>query len=574
MKKQFLLLFILIILTSTYATIYMLPISKDKFLTKHNLYQEYQSIIKQVKEKQIWNKELPAFDTTIEAIINSPFNTKYKIANLKETFEQSPYNWYAVNKEFVPQLAVFYDHPHAIKYLERKKNKTLSETFQLMVLYHIYKPNKIKTKTYNNLIQFAHQEIQEYFKQQKFQSSWRSEEYNDITKGNYAQCYKDTKCLLDIIPYWMSNENIDVIIPCEIAQKYNKVAYFDEAFGGQGSQSFITSDCPLYPQYQYPKDLEKYSSMLFYENLPYSDGSIRFFYYARSTYKDLIDWYYPQFDHPKQKDWKDFPYTDWSTLSYYNFKKYNEVLNYGIGYPKALEELTQHYIKNFNVSFEKAYNTALYTLKIPSMEDWDIISKDNLNYMLLTGQDFETIQTMHKDLNNYHQYLHLSIAHPKNLQKLISLGQKEKKFDIDYPNWFGKTPLMVASQYGYLESIKILLENKADINKQTDEGNCWSENGYECIYNGKRTPLMYALQEGQFEVAKYLIENNADISIKDDKGNLALDYMLGKAPYRSTQSSNISGGQATYQHNRESPFTKEQQEILIPLLTISAPSDK
>ena len=574
MKKQFLLLFILIILTSTYATIYMLPISKDKFLTKHNLYQEYQSIIKQVKEKQIWNKELPAFDTTIEAIINSPFNTKYKIANLKETFEQSPYNWYAVNKEFVPQLAVFYDHPHAIKYLERKKNKTLSETFQLMVLYHIYKPNKIKTKTYNNLIQFAHQEIQEYFKQQKFQSSWRSEEYNDITKGNYAQCYKDTKCLLDIIPYWMSNENIDVIIPCEIAQKYNKVAYFDEAFGGQGSQSFITSDCPLYPQYQYPKDLEKYSSMLFYENLPYSDGSIRFFYYARSTYKDLIDWYYPQFDHPKQKDWKDFPYTDWSTLSYYNFKKYNEVLNYGIGYPKALEELTQHYIKNFNVSFEKAYNTALYTLKIPSMEDWDIISKDNLNYMLLTGQDFETIQTMHKDLNNYHQYLHLSIAHPKNLQKLISLGQKEKKFDIDYPNWFGKTPLMVASQYGYLESIKILLENKADINKQTDEGNCWSENGYECIYNGKRTPLMYALQEGQFEVAKYLIENNADISIKDDKGNLALDYMLGKAPYRSTQSSNISGGQATYQHNRESPFTKEQQEILIPLLTISTPSDK
>ena len=574
MKKQFLLLFILIILTSTYATIYMLPISKDKFLTKHNLYQEYQSIIKQVKEKKIWNKELPAFDTTIETIINSPFNTKYKIANLKETFEQSPYNWYAVNKEFVPQLAVFYDHPHAIKYLERKKNKTLSETFQLMVLYHIYKPNKIKTKTYNNLIQFAHQEIQEYFKQQKFQSSWRSEEYNDITKGNYAQCYKDTKCLLDIIPYWMSNENIDVIIPCEIAQKYNKVAYFDEAFGGQGSQSFITSDCPLYPQYQYPKDLEKYSSMLFYENLPYSDGSIRFFYYARSTYKDLIDWYYPQFDHPKQKDWKDFPYTDWSTLSYYNFKKYNEVLNYGIGYPKALEELTQHYIKNFNVSFEKAYNTALYTLKIPSMEDWDIISKDNLNYMLLTGQDFETIQTMHKDLNNYHQYLHLSIAHPKNLQKLISLGQKEKKFDIDYPNWFGKTPLMVASQYGYLESIKILLENKADINKQTDEGNCWSENGYECIYNGKRTPLMYALQEGQFEVAKYLIENNADISIKDDKGNLALDYMLGKAPYRSTQSSNISGGQATYQHNRESPFTKEQQEILIPLLTISTPSDK
>lgn len=570
MKKQFLFFVALIILASTSAIVYTRPISKNKFLTKHNLYQDYQSVIKQVKEKKIWNKELPAFDTTIETIINSPFNTKYKIANLKETFEQSPYHWYAVNKEFVPQLAVFYDYPRAIKYLEHKKNKTLSDAFQLMILYHTYKPNKIKTKTYKDLTQFAHQEIQEYFKQKKFQSSWRSEEYNDITKGNYEQCYKETKCLLDIIPYWMSNEDIDIIIPCKIAQKYNKVAYFDEAFGGHGSQSFITSDCPLYPQYQYPKDLEKYSDMLFFENLPYSDGSIRFFYYARSTYKDLIDRYSPRFDHPKQKDWKDFPYTDWATLSYHNFKKYNEVLNYGIGHQKALEELTQHYIKNFSVSFEKAYNTALYTLKIPSMEDWDIISKDNLNYMLLTGQDFETIQTMHKDLNNYQQYLHLSIAHPKNLQKLISLGQKEESFDIDYPNWFGKTPLMVASQYGYLESVKLLLENKANINKQTNEGNCWSENEYECIYNGKRTPLMYALQEGQFEVAKYLIENNADISIKDDKDNLAIDYMLGKAPYRSTLSSNISGGEATYQHNKESPFTKEQQEILIPKLTISS----
>ena len=121
MKKQFLFFVTLIILASTSAFIYTCPIPKDKFLTKHNLYQDYQSVIKQVKEKKIWNKELPAFDTTIEAIINSPFNTKYKIANLKETFEQSPYNWYAVNKEFVPQLAVFYDHPHAIKYLEHKK---------------------------------------------------------------------------------------------------------------------------------------------------------------------------------------------------------------------------------------------------------------------------------------------------------------------------------------------------------------------------------------------------------------------------------------------------------------------
>lgn len=63
MKKQFLFFVTLIILASTSAIVYTRPISKNKFLTKHNLYQDYQSVIKQVKEKKIWNKELPAFDT-------------------------------------------------------------------------------------------------------------------------------------------------------------------------------------------------------------------------------------------------------------------------------------------------------------------------------------------------------------------------------------------------------------------------------------------------------------------------------------------------------------------------------
>lgn len=547
------------------------PLTSEEFLNKYDLYSDYLAAIKKIKEddylSKYLDKHLPVFEESIEIIINSPFNKEYKIANLKHMFNNSPHYWRKDNIEF----AIKYDPKGTIKYLEKKNDKSLSDALQLMVLYQIYQPKKIKSKLYEELTDFSHQQILEYFAQQKFQSSWRSEEYNELIKNDYKKCYAELKCLLDILPYWMNWEaDFTTYIPCEIAQKYNKVAYFDVAGGGHGSQSFITSDCPLYSKYKYPKELNKYYNMLFQESVPYSDGSIRFLYYARTNYKSLTDTYSPKFDMPKQTDWKDFPYTDWSVQSYYTFKKYNEVLNYGIGYKKALEELTDHYVKNFNVSQEQAYNTALYTLQIPSMDKYDLISKDNLNYMLLTGQDIEEILNKHNNLKNYQNLLHLSIAHPKNLQHLIELGQAEKSFDIDYNStWYGKTPLMIAAQYGYLDSVKILLENNANINKQTQNGDCWSEYGLECIYNGKRTALMYALQEGQFEVAKYLIKNNADISLRDDKNNSALDYMLGIAPLRGTKNLDIASGIAGHKNDDtpKSPFTKEQQEYLLPLLT-------
>ncbi len=570
MKKSYLFgVFVLFLIVASMSAIiyWFMPISKEKFLTKYNLYSDYISVVENAKKDKFLSKDLPDFEKSVETIINSPFNIEYKIANLKDMFYQGHNILNTKNREFIPQMAIRYDYKGAIKYLEKNKDKSIKNTFQLMILYHIYKPRKVKTKEYIKLAEFSHQYIQEYFKQGKWQSLWRNEEYEDITKGNYLKCYTDTQCFLDILPYWMEGF-YDVYIPCDVAQKYNKVVYYDGAGGGHGAQSFIISDCPLYSKYQYSEDLDEYTKMLFAEGLPYSDGSIRYVLYARKVYQYLTGRFSPKFDIIKQTNWIDFPYTKWATLSYSNFKKYNEVLNYGIGYKKALEELTKYYIKNYSITYEKAYNTALYELKIPSMEDWEIVSKDDLSYMLLSGAEFNAIQNIHKDMKNYQQYLHLSIAHPNNLRKLIELGQKEDVFDIDFPNWYGKTPLMVASQYGYLESVKILLDNKANINKQTNEGDCWDNSTYLCIYNGKRTALMYALQEGQFDVAKYLIENNADTNLKDDKNNLALDYMLGKAPYRATKSLSISGGEALNRLEYISPFNNEQQDILLKLLKI------
>lgn len=146
-----------------------------------------------------------------------------------------------------------------------------------------------------------------------------------------------------------------------------------------------------------------------------------------------------------------------------------------------------------------------------------------------------------------------------------------KDFDIDFPNDFGKTPLMLAAQYGYLDSVKLLLSNGADINRQTEATECWENNKGFCINHGKRTALMYALQEGQFDVAKYLILHGADISMQDTKGLRAYDYMLGTSfEYNPHIRPTIHGGSAVYwrEEDRKSAFSPEQIKELSPLLNV------
>lgn len=150
MKKIFaaLLFTIIIICVIIY---FRTPLTKDKFLTKYDLYSDYQKALAEINKSDTQKDDLLDFEKSIETIINSPFNIEYKIANLKELFDGNIYIWNEINREFIPQLAVKYDYPNTIKYLEQKKTKSLSDAFQLMVLYQIYKPNKVNTKSYKDL---------------------------------------------------------------------------------------------------------------------------------------------------------------------------------------------------------------------------------------------------------------------------------------------------------------------------------------------------------------------------------------------------------------------------------------
>lgn len=547
----------------------------DEYLKAHQLYEAYQQKVKVIEEDKYIKDQLPKFNNTIKATINSSFNDSYKLAYLRDYIDKFPEVDFSRNIEFSSLYGVRFDPLSSIEYLENLDGRDWRYNFQLMVLLQVYQPEKIDTDLYKNIAKDSYEELLAYFASEQWGVDWRRDEYFEVVGSDYKTCYADLKCLLSAIPYWRNwDSEVATYIPCQVAQNYDKVAYMDAAQGGHGAQSFMISDCALYDKYKYPDDLENYVNKLFYEGLPDSNGSNRFYHQAEAMYTSFILQYSPKFDLEPQKRWDLFPYTEWSVKSYYNFIKFNDVLNFGIGYKKALDELILHYITNFGVSEEQAYNTALATLQIPSMDSWELIGPDNLYYMLLTGQSWNEIEHAHKDIKDYSELLEFSVAYPENLQEIVRLGKTfDKKFDIDEPNWFGKTPLMLAAQYGFLDSVKLLLANGADINRQTFAMDCWEGDANFCITHGKRTALMYAAQEGQFDVVKYLVQQGADVSLQDTKGLTAYDYMMGtKFEYNPHVKPTINGGAAvSYWDDNisKSAFSAEQLKDLIPLLNVA-----
>ena len=65
---------------------------------------------------------------------------------------------------------------------------------------------------------------------------------------------------------------------------------------------------------------------------------------------------------------------------------------------------------------------------------------------------------------------------------------------------YGQTPLYNASNYGHLRSVKLLLNNGAEIDKAKFDG---------------VTPLMGASWKGHLDVVNVLIKTNADVNLKD-----------------------------------------------------------
>ena len=86
----------------------------------------------------------------------------------------------------------------------------------------------------------------------------------------------------------------------------------------------------------------------------------------------------------------------------------------------------------------------------------------------------------------------------------------EQGADVDLQSNDGNTALIYASRDGNLETVKFLLEQGADINLQSNDG--W-------------TALIMALRFGNLGIMKFLLEQGANVNLQDDKGKIFFDYL-------------------------------------------------
>lgn len=114
-----------------------------------------------------------------------------------------------------------------------------------------------------------------------------------------------------------------------------------------------------------------------------------------------------------------------------------------------------------------------------------------------------------------------------------------KNLDVDQPNLSGETVLMMASLYGLLPEVKILVDQRAaTINKSG-----WTALHYACtnghlqiaefllnkgaqvnaLSDSDTTPLMMAVRSGNIQLVRLLLDRGADLQIRNHQGFNAID---------------------------------------------------
>ncbi len=71
----------------------------------------------------------------------------------------------------------------------------------------------------------------------------------------------------------------------------------------------------------------------------------------------------------------------------------------------------------------------------------------------------------------------------------------------------GLTPLVFAVRQGSFDSVRVLIDSKADINQTSGDGS---------------SPLLVAVLNGRYDIAKYLIDKGANVNLVNQKGWTAL----------------------------------------------------
>lgn len=169
------------------------------------------------------------------------------------------------------------------------------------------------------------------------------------------------------------------------------------------------------------------------------------------------------------------------------------------------------------------------------------------------------------DYGSEESLLNIAINYPEALEYLLQLG-----LDSNQQNEFGKTPLMYAVQNNQLESVSILLNNKADPNLSTiiPQDTC-----YYTLRNSGMRALHYAVRYASPEVVKLLLKNGADpiVTTSERQGGYPVDWLQRyTAPGAEEINPNIPPGEITSLEKILALPTAEDQEKLVLAFNVSA----
>ena len=123
---------------------------------------------------------------------------------------------------------------------------------------------------------------------------------------------------------------------------------------------------------------------------------------------------------------------------------------------------------------------------------------------------YNLIQKEYLDNTGYNM-LHHSVSQGSVPITLILLDYF--KIDVNIKSGNNQTPLMIASNYGLVDIIRILVERGALINEQDDT---------------KFSALLYSVKQGRIPQFAYLIHQKADIHVRDSNGCSAVHWAAYK----------------------------------------------
>lgn len=180
---------------------------------------------------------------------------------------------------------------------------------------------------------------------------------------------------------------------------------------------------------------------------------------------------------------------------------------------------------------------------------------------LLSNNKYNELSRIRVEKSNGSTILHILCKMGNNMVSLMNELLDKIPEIIDERDWNGKTALHIATQYGAIQLVQLLLDYDCIVDCEDDferqplhysnstvisemlieAGACIDEQ--DCI---GRTPLHYAFIKNDMEIYNLLLQNDADITIRDDNGKKPLYYKRFKWKYNTNSYKNNNNTSNNY----------------------------